>query len=150
MMTDVLGRFGGLDKLSTKLACLGDGNPGAFTVLSGLVREGFPRRSFEIIEELDPKARGSWWWMVYKDVCGEDIKKTAVLVSLYAAGLLQSHRGFREVWDCSITADIPGRGKFTAKKFKIELSEDGYSITSPQPDDIVLLPIVDGAEATNA
>lgn len=54
---------------------LGQGNPGALTILSQLANASV---YIDILEKLDIKSYKIW--MLYKDVCGEDIEKTKELL----------------------------------------------------------------------
>ncbi len=84
------------DTIGDMFVKMAEGNPGAITVMSRMVNEG---------EKIDPQSfagglgaimgldtheiYGSRIWMLYKDVCGEDIEKTLALLRAVQLGKLR-------------------------------------------------------------
>lgn len=61
-----------------RLAALSQGNPGAATVLVQLAKQG----KLETIDKLERAGvQGSGFWILYKDICREDINILVDIVS---------------------------------------------------------------------
>jgi hypothetical protein len=83
------------DSIGSSVAKMAEGNPGAVTVMAQMLQRG---------EEIDPDSflggvakvlsldthgiYGPRIWMLYKDVCGEDIEKTMGLLRACQLGFL--------------------------------------------------------------
>lgn len=68
------------DDLKGQIIDLSEGNPGAVTVLGGLVNDR-PDEASTILEKLDAmNLRGSRIWLGYKDYCGEDMDEFVACV----------------------------------------------------------------------
>jgi hypothetical protein len=89
-----------LDDTVTKVMVkMCEGNPGALTVCAGLLKEG---------ERIDPQAAfgGSWAvmmldsleiygsriWVLYKDLCGEDLVRLCAILRAWQLGHLSSEK----------------------------------------------------------
>jgi hypothetical protein len=74
---------------------LSDGNPGALTVCARILKEGGdidPDSAFgglgNLLDLDTLEIYGSRIWMLYKDVCGEDLRVTCAILRAYQLGFL--------------------------------------------------------------
>lgn len=90
-----MARIKGTDTPMDVVVKMVDGNPGATSVCMRLIQEGNaidPGSSLgglNIILMLDTfEVYGSRIWMLYKDVCGEDIVKTTAVIRAHQLGII--------------------------------------------------------------
>ncbi len=75
------------EDLKEMIATLSKGNPGALSVLVQLVNHSNTSVVFiPVLEKLN--ITGSRIWMLYKDVCWEDLSKMIVVLQAYALDIL--------------------------------------------------------------
>lgn len=102
------------------LFVLSEGVPGAITVIMDAFRKG---------DEVDPDGMGAWGfvinldmmeiygsriWMLYKDVCGENISNTIAMVRSVQMGVINAE---------DLNAAIDGRGRLDVERTVKRLKE---------------------------
>lgn len=102
------------------LFALSDGAPGAITVIMDAFRHG---------DDIDPEGMGAWGfvlnldmmeiygpriWMLYKDLCGENLSHTIALVRSVQMGVLHAE---------TLNAAIDGKGSIHIERTLEKLKE---------------------------
>lgn len=87
------------DDLVTIMSKMSDGNPGALTVLMRLMKESqkidpdAAMGPFAHILDLDSfEIYGSHIWIMYKDICGEDIVNFITMLRVIQMGILHRYK----------------------------------------------------------
>jgi hypothetical protein len=65
------------DTVMVMMLKMAEGNPGAITAMSELMRRGADGGVFDILSLDDMNIRGTQIWVGYSDYCGKDIEKFA-------------------------------------------------------------------------
>jgi hypothetical protein len=92
-MTQRASRIGITDTVGDMLKIMGEGNPGALTVLVAIIRRGAaidPQATFGEINAIITLDRlgiyGGAIWQLYKDVCGNDLVLMLALLRAFQLG----------------------------------------------------------------
>ena len=108
-----------LDYAVEKLIRVGKGNPGAISVLTEMMR-----RAPEIVLHLETlNIVGSRIWMLYKDVCKEDIAKTILLVYANKIGIISKESLDKAIDNYGEGLDVEETVKQVEKELVKELVE---------------------------
>lgn len=83
--------------LKTTAIMLAEGNPGAINVIANLCKHYESLDPYNVFKEMAPLVffaeqdiTGPAIWMLYKDVCKEDLKNVVIVMRAYQMGLLSA------------------------------------------------------------
>lgn len=126
------------DDVRSILFKMSEGNPGALTVMLQLLKKGeqIDPDSFMgglgIILSLDThEIYGSRIWMLYKDVCKEDIVSMVAVLRAVQLGYVSDASMKHAIYDHGAGLDIPG----TITKVKTRLPKFGIAIAKAEGTD---------------
>lgn len=77
-----------MENTKAVLIKMSEGNPGAITVLMGLIGRDDPSALMTVLSLDDMNMRGGQIWVGYKDYCGEDIEKFAQCINDRDSGMV--------------------------------------------------------------